>query len=73
MKPYKLDSISAEEAKLQYTAEQMKARGLDVWRADPERVIADFNTRLKMLEAAVTELQLNRMQADGVAWGKEHE
>jgi hypothetical protein len=43
---------------LKYTDAQLKARGLDEWRADPERVIADFNARLKMLEAAVAQLTM---------------
>lgn len=63
-KPYQLDSISAEEAKIQYTAEQLNARDLNVWRADPERFLADLIVRMRMLEAAVAQLQLNRMQAD---------
>ena len=64
-KPYRLDSISPEEMVRQndYTAEQLKARGLDKWRADPEMFLADLMTRVRMLEEAVVSLQLVIMKA----------
>lgn len=46
----------------EYTAEEATARGLDQWRSDPEMTIADLHARLRMLEEAVSQLQLQLLK-----------